>query len=80
MLLDKPFGEIKMECKRCGCTLYSDDSIKAGYCGTCASQDEDARNAWKEKGLAKFCSECGHMLHSADSITVGICTICRIKT
>ena len=78
-------GDIKMEsteteekCKRCGCKLYFGDSKKAGYCVTCASQDKTAREAWKDKGLAKFCS-CGQMLHCDESIMAGMCNICRIK-
>lgn len=65
------------KCKRCGCKLYADDSIKAGYCGTCASQDEKAREAWKEKCPAKFCSKCGQMLYAEESINAGKCELCR---
>ncbi len=70
--------ETEEKCKRCGCKLYADDSKKAGYCGTCASQDENARKAWEEKGLAKFCSKCGQMLHTESSIITEICTLCRV--
>ena len=70
--------ETEEKCKRCGCKLYFGGSKKAGYCVTCASQDKTAREAWEDKGLAKFCS-CGQMLHCEESIMAGMCNICRIK-
>lgn len=65
------------KCKKCGSKIYSQDSIKAGYCIDCANHNNDARKAWEDKGLAKFCS-CGQMLHSPDSIKIGKCSSCQI--
>lgn len=65
------------KCKRCGCKVYSSDSIEAGYCIDCANQNKDARKVWEDKGLAKFCS-CGQILHSSDSIKIGKCSSCQI--
>ena len=70
-------NETERKCKICGFELYSKNSIEAGYCAPCADQYEDAKNVWKEKGLARFCSKCGMMIHFKDSIATGMCIVCR---
>lgn len=70
--------EEEKKCKRCGCKIYSQDSIEAEYCIDCANHNKDARKAWEDKGLAKFCSSCGQMLHAQDSIKIGKCASCQI--
>ncbi len=74
---DEKHLEDEKKCKRCGCKIYSSDSIDAGYCIRCANENKDARKAWEDKGLAKFCS-CGQMLHAPDSIEKGKCSSCQI--
>ena len=64
-------------CKKCGCKLYSSDSVEAGYCAACANHYKYARKAWEDKGLAKFCIKCGTMLHAKESIESGKCDTCR---
>lgn len=64
-------------CKKCGCKLYSQDSMETGYCYMCACHDKDAKKAYEDRGLAKFCS-CGQMLHAHDSIESGKCAPCQM--
>lgn len=67
------------KCNRCGFTLLVLDGRKAGYCQDCANKYKDAREAWEDKGLAKFCSVCGLMLHDKESIETGKCIVCRLN-
>jgi len=66
------------QCKTCGCYLFSQKSIKAGHCGTCASANDTARQAWIDNGLATFCG-CGLKLSCKESIELGKCYPCREK-